>query len=110
MSDLNTLPVAPEFTEVLTESAINALVEYLSSTNAPESVIKLARNIEALGYYQTECYRAPERVTCDRKDRLDIETIVIETINEIAVCGGIFHGPNGNSQPRETPAPVKVRK
>ncbi len=110
MSDLNSLPVAPEFAEVLTENAVDTLLDYLKDANAPQSIIELTRNIETLGYYLAECFRSPEHLLKDRKDRLDIETVVVETINNIGVCGGMFYGPNGSSQPRKTHVSMKVRK
>jgi len=110
MSDLSVLPVAPEFTESLGETAVETLLEYLKDTNAPDSILQLTRNIETLGYYLAECYRAPEQLQRDRKDRLDIEEVMVETINLIAACGGVFRSPNGHTQPREAQKPVKVRK
>lgn len=110
MSDLSVLPVAPEFTESLGEAAVETLLEYLKETNAPDSILQLTRNIETLGYYLAECYRSPEQFQREPKDRLDIEFITIETINLVAVCGGVFRSPNGHTKPRVTPKPVKVRK
>jgi len=110
MSDLSVLPVAPEFTEILTENAVATLIDYLRETNAPPAILDLTRHIENLGYYLAECYRAPEILMRDRKDRIDIEEIVVETINAIALSGGTFKGPTGESQPRQVPQPVKVRK
>lgn len=110
MSNINSLPVAPEFAETLGETAVESLLEYLKDTNAPESIIQLTNNIEAIGYYLAECYRFPEQFQREPKDRLDIEMITVETINLIAACGGVFRGPNGQTQPRNMPMPVKVRK
>jgi hypothetical protein len=110
VSDSTNLPVAPEFAETLGETAVETLLEYLKDTNAPDSIIQLTNNIEALGYYLSECYRSPEQFQREPKDRLDIEMITVETINLIAACGGVFRGPNGQTQPRNMPTPVKVRK
>lgn len=110
MSDLSVLPVAPEFTDTLCESAVKTLIEYLTINNVPQSIINLAQNIADLGYYQAECYRAPETLLRERNDRLDIEMITIETINLIAANGGEFKGPWSTSVPREIFKPVKVRK
>lgn len=110
MSDLSSLPVAPEFVEVLSETAAKTATDYLESIHAPEHVVELVRLIGELGYYVAECYRNPSALAGDRKDRFDIETVTVESVNAIAKCGGIFCGPFLDSQPRETAKLVKVRK
>lgn len=109
MSDLNSLPVAPEFVEVLAENATLTAVNYLQAIHAPEQVIQLVKSISALDYYVTECFRSPETITRDRNDRYDIESIVIESINAIAQCGGMFQGPYNDSLPRPLPTPELVK-
>ena len=110
MSDLSSLPVAPEFAGVLSETAIDTALEYLKALHVPDVAIDLVRNIYELGYYQKECYANPTGLLVERKDRFDIETVLIETINCVIECGGTFKGPWMDSQPREPIKPVKVRK
>lgn len=110
MSNLNSLPVAPEFVEVLSETATKTATDYLESIHAPEHVVDLVRLIGELGYYMAECYRNPSALASDRVDRFDIETATVETINAIVKSGGIFSGPWLDSQPRQVEKSVKVKK
>jgi hypothetical protein len=110
VSDLSSLPVAPEFVEMLAENASETALEYLEKMGAPESVLSLIRSIGELHYYVTECYRHPEFMKRDRSDRFDIENVVIAGVNAVAECGGSFHGKYDYTLPRETGKAVRVRK
>ena len=110
MSDLTSLPVAPEFVEVLEDTASKTVVEYLIRTKAPDVIIQLVRNIADLDYYLIECQTHPEYFQGERRDRFDIEGLVIESVNAIVRSGGEFHGPYLNSVVREVPLPVKAKK
>ena len=106
--DLGSLPVAPEFVEVLAENALETAVAALEALHAPESIIQLVKNISELGYYSEQCYRSPNHLLHDRNDRFDVECVVLETINLIAVNGGVFRGPVGDTNPRQIPAPMQL--
>lgn len=110
MFDSNSLPVAPEFVEVLSETAVKTATNYLEAVRAPEHVIALVRLIGELNYYLVECQRSPESLANERADRYDIESIVIESINAIARSGGVFRGPWADSQPRAFEQPLKIKK
>jgi hypothetical protein len=99
--DLSSLPVAPEFVEVLAENAVKTAVEALENLHAPAHIIQLIRDTHELGYYLEECYRSPTVLLHDRKNRFDIEEVVIETINLIAQSDGIFQGPDAATTPRQ---------
>ena len=106
--DLDSLPVAPEFAEVLAENATATAIASLEALRAPENLISLVRNIHELGYYLAECYRSPNAFLRDRNDRFDVEGVVIETVNLIALARGVFHGPEGDTNPREAPTPIQI--
>lgn len=112
MSEINSLPVAPEFVESLQEQATKTAIEYLEKIKVPEEIIQLIRNINDLSFYTAECYRNPAFLMRDRYDRFDIEGLVIESINNIAKSGGVFHGAYSVSVARDVPlpTPMKVRK
>jgi hypothetical protein len=109
VSDLTSLPVAPEFVGILNDNAVTTALDLLRKMNAPEALVKLVGNIHELGYYLEACYRYPETLNRDRADRFDVETVVIETVNAIVECGGVFHDGQSFTMPRET-IKVKVRK
>jgi hypothetical protein len=108
--DLNSLPVAPEFIEVLAENATETAAAALEALHAPEHLVLLVRNIHELGYYLEQCYRSPNPLLRERSSRFDIEAVVIESLNAIAQSGGIFRGPTGDTFPREAPTPVQFEK
>ena len=102
MFDLNKLPVAPEFVETLQEDAVATLQAYLEKTKAPQEVLELARSVNDLGFYLTECYRDPKSLLkVEKADRFNVEELVITTVNSIAKVGGKFHGAATYSFPRE---------
>jgi hypothetical protein len=98
---LNALPVAPEFVSVLEEHAVETALAYLRAANAPQELIDVVDCVSELNYYLIECYRDPKGLMKDRRDRFDIESIVIEAVNAIARLGGEFRGPIGDTIPRE---------
>lgn len=106
--DLGSLPVAPEFVETLAENALETAVAALEALRVPENIITLIKNISELGYYSEQCYRFPNHLLHDRNDRFDIEGVVFETINLIALNGGVFRGPVGDTIPRQIPAPMQL--
>jgi hypothetical protein len=108
--DLNSLPLAPEFAETLAENATETAAAALEALHVPENLILLVRNIHELGYYLEECYRSPNPLLHERRNRFDIEAVAVETINAIAQSGGVFHGPVGDTLPRETPTPVQFEQ
>ena len=80
----------------------------LEALHVPENLIQLVKNIHELDYYLEACYRSPNAFLRDRNDRFDIEDIVIESVNLIALNGGIFYGPAGDTNPRQIPAPMQL--
>jgi hypothetical protein len=110
VSDFSSLPVSPEFVDILLDTASQTAVAYLEKTQAPAEIVALVRNLYELGYYLETCYRHPEYLEKERSDRYDIESIVIEAVNAIAQCGGVFQNAWNSSIPRETAIPVKVKK
>lgn len=101
MSNINSLPVAPEFVSALAENATVTALGYLSKTNAPQEVIDLVESVSELRYYLEICYREPRSLMGDRAKRFDIEAVVIEAVNAIARVGGTFQAPSGDTLPRE---------
>lgn len=79
---INQTPTAPEFISVLKETAEETLIAYLRRQNAPESVILLVSAPHLL-----EVKAEPEDV--------------VEVINLIVECGGVFHAPSGVTLSRE---------
>jgi len=106
--DLSSLPVAPEFVETLAENALETAVALLENLHVPDNIITLVKNISELEYYKEQCYRSPNHLLRDRNDRFDIEGVVFETINLIALNGGVFRGPVGATLPRQIPAPMQL--
>lgn len=104
MSTLDTLPVAPEFIDTLQENVLKVAKEQLEKLKVPGDVIDLVGKIFDLGYYTTECYRNPKSMMLDKSSRLDIEEIVIESINLVAKYGGGFQGPFTYTLPRKQQA------
>jgi hypothetical protein len=106
--DLSSLPVAPEFVETLAENAVKTAVDALENLHAPAHIIQLVRDVHELGYYLRKCYSNPTSLLHDRRDRFDIEEVVIETVNLIAKSDGVFHGPDSESNPRQIAAPMQI--
>lgn len=96
------LPVAPEFCVALKETATKTAIECLKTLSVPAPVIALVECISDLGYYLEVCGIHPEDMQVPANKRFPIEAVVIDTINAIAVTGGIFEGPWTNSAPRPT--------
>ena len=110
MSALNTLPVAPEFVEILADNCLKTAIDYFQANNIPDHIIELVRCLDGLNYYVIECHAHPETLQGDARDRYDIEAIIIDAVNNIAKSGGQFQGPYSDSLPREIIKAVKVKK
>lgn len=108
-SDLNSLPVPPEFISALAENATQTALTYLEKTQAPKELIQLVENIHNFGYYLEVCYRDPQSLTGDPRHRLGIEEMVIEAVNAIAKLGGEFQAPSGSTIARESVSTETVR-
>ena len=106
MSDLKSLPVAPEFIEALEENVTKTALDYLRKIKAEPDLITLVENISNFGYYLSTAYRNPESLLGERASRFGIEEMVVEAVNAIANLGGEFHAPSGTLLPREETLPV----
>ena len=109
-SDFKSLPVSPEFVDALQELTQKTILECFQVGNTEPEVIELVKNAFNLSYYLTECYRDPKTFAAERKDRFDIEAVVLETVNQIADLGGVFHGPYGSFLRRKGTVLAKVNK
>ena len=107
MSDLNSLPVPPEFVESLQETALKTALDCLERLDLPQEVVALVKGINDLSFYVAECYRNPDTLVRDRNDRFDIEGVVIGSIDAIARAGGVFQGAFTTSAPRKINQPIK---
>src|SRR6266496_5899561 len=85
---LKSLPVAPEFVDILVEIAIKTALDHLRKIEAQPELLQLVESISDLGYYLKLCYSRPDCLLVERKNRFDIEEVVIEAINAIAALGG----------------------
>jgi hypothetical protein len=111
MIKLSSLPVAPEFVDILAETAAKTALDHLRRIEAQPELIQLVESISDLGYYLKICYSHPgSLLEADRSHRFDIETVVIEAVNAIAKLGGEFHGPSGNTPPRDEVLPVSGKR
>jgi hypothetical protein len=95
-STVNTTPkTAPQFISALQEAAEETLVAYLRSMQAPEQIISLAQSQRLL-----DLDPHPETV--------------VETINLVVACGGVFHTASGTTTPHNlilwVEAPAEVLK
>ena len=105
--DLKSLPVAPEFVDVLAENATKTALDHLKKIQAEPDLISLVESISSLGYYLKLCFSDPGVLLGERKHRFDIETVVIEAVNAIANLDGEFHGPYGAIPSREEAQQMK---
>ncbi len=107
---LKSLPVAPEFVDILVEIAIKTALDHLRKIEAQPELLQLVESISDLGYYLKLCYSRPDGLLVERKNRFDIEEVVIEAINAIAALGGEFHGPTGATPQRDEAMPVNSKR
>ena len=108
--NLKSLPVAPEFIDILAETATKTALDHLRKIEAQPELIRLVESISDLGYYLKICYSHPDTLLVERNHRFDIETIVIEAVNAIAELGGEFHGPFGSAPSRDEALPVSSKR
>jgi hypothetical protein len=99
VSNIKSLPVPAEFVEALQDTAEKTLHDAMRALKVPQNIIELVESSLSLSYYLMEVYRAPETLMKDRRDRFDIEEVVLESVNAISKCGGTFYGPIGSITP-----------
>lgn len=89
--------LAPEFIELLFENAVTTLAKWLRDNGAPSQVSELVLNLDTLSNYASLARRG----NAPAAKEYGIDDIVIESVNAIAVLGGVFKGPHTQSAPRE---------
>jgi hypothetical protein len=94
------LPVAPEFVDMLREQVHDTLHKCLAKMDAPKEVSDLVGDLESLAYYWKMICVSPESLTGDFP-AFDIMDVTIGSINDIAAVGGTFDGKYSVSIPRQ---------
>ncbi|MEI7847930.1 MAG: hypothetical protein WCK35_19170 [Chloroflexota bacterium] len=94
--DFSTLPLSPEFADILLSQVAKVLGDCLDKLNVPADVLGLAVDLYDLAYYQEHCYHNQEVLTGINPFEIDVTVI----INHLANVGSQFSNYSGNSFPR----------
>ncbi len=87
----------PEFVSVLQSDIEDTILSVLKAMNVPDQFLDLVRNLRLMGTYLGECEKNSTLAA-----NFGIEDIVIQSIRMVAEYGGVFHGSEGATIPRES--------